>query len=271
MNPTRQLTEEWFDLSCGRVLVRTNRLAVVQTEMPLVLVHGLVVSGRYLLPTANLFSGITKVVVPDLPGYGKSKQPGRVAGPGGLAAALVELMDAMHLDRAHFLGNSYGCQILTELAICHPNRVARLVFVGPSVDPRHRTVISQFLRLLQTAPYENAKLPPLVAWEYLIAGPRRIAATLRHCFDHKVEHRLPEVHVPVLVVRGSCDAIVPQRWAEEIVDRLPDGQLQVMRGAGHAPNFSQPRELASRVAPFFGWPRSALAAQGGTESFDLIH
>jgi len=263
IDPAKRLADEWLDLSSGRMFLRSNRSAAGdRAGAALVFVHGLVVSGRYMLPVAGRLAAMRTVYVPDLPGYGKSEGPREVEGPRGLADRLVEMLDALDLERADFLGNSYGCQVLTELAIHHPARVGRMVFVGPSVDPMHRTVLAQFWRLLRTAFHENPKLPPLVAAEYLKAGPRLVVATLRHCLRHPVEKRLPEVRAPVLVVRGSLDAIVDQRWAEEVARLLPNAGLRVMAGAGHAPNFSQPEKLAELVAPFLGEAGPAAGVEG---------
>lgn len=253
IEPAQYLKEEWLDLSSGRMFLRSNRgPAAGNSGTPLVFVHGLVVTGRYMTPVAGRLAGSRSVYVPDLPGYGKSEGPREVEGPRGLADRIAEMLDALNLERVDFLGNSYGCQVLTEFAILHPARVRRMIFVGPSVDPMHRTVLAQFWRLLKTAFHEHPKLPPLVAAEYLKAGPRLVAATLRHCLRHPMAARLPEVRAPVLVVRGSLDAIVDQRWAEEVARLLPNAELRVMPGAGHAPNFSQPEKLAELVQPFFG-------------------
>ncbi len=50
---------------------------------------------------------------------------------------------------------------------------------------------------------------------------------------HRIEKRLPDVSCPALVVRGSADRVVPQRWAEQVTCLLPRGQPRVMPGATH--------------------------------------
>jgi len=54
-----------------------------------VLVHGLVVSGRYMLPTLELLAPAFRVYSPDLPGFGKSEKPPRVLDVAGLSDALA--------------------------------------------------------------------------------------------------------------------------------------------------------------------------------------
>jgi 2-hydroxy-6-oxonona-2,4-dienedioate hydrolase len=53
-----------------------------------------------------------------------------------------------------------------------------------------------------------------------------------------------------LVVRGEKDPIAPQRWAEEMVQRLPNGRLQVIPAAAHVPNYSDGNALAALIRDF---------------------
>ena len=58
------------------------------------------------------------------------------------------------------------------------------------------------------------------------------------------------MRVPTLVVRGSRDPIVPQRWAKEVAELLPMGQLSVIPGAAHAANYGWAAEFARIILKF---------------------
>ncbi|MFL5664956.1 MAG: alpha/beta fold hydrolase [Ktedonobacteraceae bacterium] len=58
------------------------------------------------------------------------------------------------------------------------------------------------------------------------------------------------MHVPTLVIRGSIDAITPQRWAEEVTKLLPKGRLVVIEGAYHDVQDGAPEELAREIYTF---------------------
>ena len=120
---------------------------VPQGSPDVVLVHGLGVSGRYLVPTARLLASHGKVFVPDLPGFGRSDPPGHVLGVPELTDALLAWMDAAALTRPCLLGNSLGCQVILEAAARHPERVDRLVLLGPTMDRSVRSVAAQVFRL----------------------------------------------------------------------------------------------------------------------------
>ncbi len=71
----------------------------------LILVHGLVVSSRYMVPLAELLSEHYRVYVPDLPGFGKSGKPPHVLSLVELSDTLAAWMQEAGLERAVFLGN----------------------------------------------------------------------------------------------------------------------------------------------------------------------
>jgi len=242
----------------GEVSLRTNRGRLARRGAsrrgtPLVCVHGFIIPGIYMLPLAEQLAPHAEVFIPDLPGYGASFRPRPLPGPVGLADALVDLLDVLEIPAAHFLGNSYGCQVVAELAARHPDRVGKLVLTGPTVDPQHRSALQQIIRLGLTAFFEKRGLPTLVLRHFLKAGPRTILATLHHCLRHSIETTLPKITAPVLVVRGTHDFVAPQAWAEEVVRLVPRGQLAVLPGAAHGLNYSSPLELARVIAPFLDY------------------
>lgn len=86
--------------------------------------------------------------------------------------------------------------------------------------------------------------------DYREAGLRRAWRTFMHALDDPTEEKLPFVRAPTLVVRGSLDAIVPQRWTEEAVRRLPRGRLAVIPGGPHVLNYTTPRPFVRLVRRF---------------------
>lgn len=217
--------------------------------LPVVLVHGYGVSGTYLVPIARRLAAEMPVYIPDLPGHGRSEKPAETLDIPGLAEVLRAWMDAVGIRRAALLGNSMGCQIVAELALRYPERVDRLVLVGPTLAPEIRTLWKLLPRFLWTAFFERKRLIPLVVWDFLRAGPRVLIAELKAVFADPVEDKLPRITAPALVLRGEHDPIVPQRFAEEVARSLRTGLL-VVPGAGHALNYSAPDELLQLVRPF---------------------
>jgi 2-hydroxy-6-oxonona-2,4-dienedioate hydrolase len=218
------------------------------TGPPIVLVHGLGVSGRYLLPTAEALADDFRVIVLDLPGFGQSVRPSRPLRLTELSAFLERFCGAVQIDRAAFLANSFGCQIVTHLAATRPDRVERLVLVGPSVDDSARDPVRQAWRLLVDAFREPRGLVRIVAADYLRAGPTTVAVTAAEALRDRIEENARRVAAPTLVVRGSADPLVPQAWADRLTASFPAGELQVVDGFPHAVNYTAPEELAALVS-----------------------
>ena len=217
---------------------------------PIVLVHGLGVSSRYMVPLAEHLGCVACVYAPDLPGFGKSATPARALNIDELADALAAWMHAMKLDQSVLLGNSFGSQVVVALALRHPERIARAVLVAPTMDPRAPTVIRQIMRLLRDAPREPLSLLPLAIRDYLTTGLRRGLQTLRYAIEDHIENKLPHVHVPTLVVGGARDPVVPRVWVEEVAGLLPHGRAVLIPRAAHAVNYNSPQELAHVVQMF---------------------
>ena len=225
-----------------------------------VLVHGLVISSRYMVPTAERLAPLCNVYAPDLPGYGKSAKPARILSLAELADALASWMAAARVEKAHLVGNSFGCQIIAEFALRHAGRIDRLVLQGPTVDPRARTVPRQLLRLARNSAREPKSLGPITLRDYWAAGPRRVVATIRMSLADRIEDKLPRIGAPTLVVRGTRDPLVPHDWAARLAGLLPRGELVELADLPHTINYSAPDALVGAIVPFLGLhePQAAL-------------
>lgn len=217
-----------------------------------ILVHGLVVSSRYMVPTLSNLAPYYRVYAPDLPGFGRSEKPSRALNIPGLAHALDGWMEAMGLESAMLVGNSMGCQVIAELAVRSPGRVELAVLQGPVMDPGARNLPQQAARLALDCLREPPSLLLIEVLDLIVAGPLRSLRTFRYAAEHRIEEKLPELRAPTLVLHGGRDPIVPEQWAREVAGLLPDGRLVVVEEAAHAMNYDAPSELARHVRAFVG-------------------
>lgn len=219
-------------------------------RQPVVLVHGLSVSGNYLLPTAAELRDDFTVYVPDLPGFGASEKPRRVLGIVEMADVLMAWMDAVGLERAYLLGNSLGCHTVAAVAARFRERVAGIILVSPAGDRGGRDVLRLVMRALNDFAREPWSFWAVMFQDFLKVGLRRTLLTLRSLLQCRLEPWLPRVDVPALVVGGRHDRIVPMSWIGRVAALLPQGQVAVIGEAGHVPNFSHPARLAELVRAF---------------------
>ena len=216
-----------------------------------VLVHGVGLSHRYMMPTAEAIASRWPVYVPDLPGFGYSFKPGRTLDVDELANALAWWMAAAGLPKAAMLGNSFGCQVIISLAARYPELVSRAVLQGPTVDAQRRTWRKQFQDWRRNGEYEHSMKKDAITYlDYLQAGIGRPVRTFHHAMRDRPENKLPDMKCPTLVVRGSLDPIVSQQWAERMVRLLPRGELAILRDCSHTLTFMAPDELAEVARPF---------------------
>ena len=248
MSARAGLVEEWRDVDGLRW--HAWRAGAGAGVADVVLVHGLGVSGRYLLPTAAALAPSVRVHVPDLPGFGRSGRPATVLDVGALAERLGGWLDACGIERPTLLGNSVGCQVIVHLAARRPARLRSAILVGPTMDASARSLPRQLWRLLRDAVREPPGLVRLQLADYARAGARRTLATARHALRDPIEDVVGAVRVPTLVVRGARDPIVGQRFAEELTRRLPAGRLVLVPGAAHAVNWTAAPRLAELVLAF---------------------
>ncbi|WP_211307799.1 alpha/beta fold hydrolase [Geodermatophilus normandii] len=240
----------------ARVHARTWHAGTARDRPPVVLLHGLGLSSRYLVPLGRRLAALGHdVVSPDLPGFGRSPRDPRLRWPGGPDVAtqtgqLLAWLDAYGMPRASYFGNSIGAQVAVELAARHPERVERLVLSGSTPDPRYRRPWKQYPQVLRNMVFEVPGLQPVLQSEYLSTGVARMVQQLVRSSDDPIEQRLPDVVAPTLVVRGRHDRTLSQEWAEEVTRLLPDGRLVVIEGAAHNAHWSAPDVSARLVSAF---------------------
>ncbi|WP_448808148.1 alpha/beta fold hydrolase [Agromyces bauzanensis] len=198
-----------------------------------VLVHGLGMAHEYWDGLADALEASGTVYALDLPGFGDAPEPPHPLSMAESGELLAELLVAEGLDHPVLVGHSTGAQVVSETAARHPELVDRVVLIGPTVNPRERSLTLQSLRFLQDIAIVNPKTLALGLASYAEAGPRWYLANLRPMLEHRLELTLPRVAADTLVVRGQHDRIVPRYWAEEVAALVPRGRFAEVPGHGH--------------------------------------
>ena len=246
-----KLVSRWVRVDGRRLHTRVSVDTVPVGRPAIVLVHGLLVSSRYMVPAGRRLAPYYRVHAPDLPGYGKSAKLPEALDVSGMADALAAYIEAARLERVVLVANSFGCQIAVDYAVCYPARLERLVLAGPTVDPQQRTVfqvVGGWLAL--KVPREPFGLYLIVLRDFLDMGPRRLLTTFGYMMADCIEEKLPQVRVPTLVIWGEHDPLVPPRWGEEAVRLLPLGLPFMLRGAPHTVNYNAARRFVRVVRAF---------------------
>ena len=214
-----------------------------------VLIHGIGMGRSVFADLVSHLDDAAEVIAIDLPGYGEAPEPPRVLTMERTADLVAAYLRSNAGRPAVLVGHSMGAQVAIEIAARHPESAARLVLVGPTVDPAARTAPRQVARLLRDIAVESPRVIALGAREYLRAGPH-LRTKFRAMLVHRPEDVLPRVEVPTLVLRGAQDAVASREWCLRIVAHLPHARFAEIPGHGHETMIRDAAPAARRIQEF---------------------
>lgn len=244
------LQDRWVIADGTPVFVR---VAEPDPSCPLVVhVHGFAISGRYMVPTAELLAAEYRTLVPDLPGFGRSPRPDRPLTIPGLADRLAGLLDAVGAESATVVGNSLGCAVLSAFAERHPARLDRAVLVSPAGGIHSQPLLRALAQLAVDATREPPSMARVALPDYMSFGLIGSAKLFLAMTRFPALEALLHMTVPMLAVLGARDPLLPPaRRVRQVHRQLgPQMTVAVVRDAAHAINFSHPRELAGLIRDF---------------------
>ncbi|MCX8181953.1 MAG: alpha/beta hydrolase [Candidatus Methanomethyliaceae archaeon] len=256
-------------------------------EPTIILMHGF---GAYTFSFDPIIRDLSKygtVIAFDRPAFGFTERPllENWKGPNPytneFAADLVaNLMDELGISKAIILGHSAGGAVALLTYYRHPDRVAALILEDAAVygggAPWYVGIfqyLPQFQRLgpllirsiagdlgintIYLAWYNDSKITPdiiegyrrpLMAenwdyalWQYTLASR-----------DLRLSENLSRISVPVLIITGTEDQIIPPSYAERLASEIPGARLVKIEQCGHIPHEEKPKEFLSVVTAFLG-------------------
>jgi pimeloyl-ACP methyl ester carboxylesterase len=269
--PASALAERWTMIDGVDVFYRESANppdARVMTHL-----HGFGLSGRYLLPTAELLADEFHTYVPDLPGFGRSGKKGAALDIPDLAHAAIRFLDDRGVAKTSVVGNSMGCPVIVELAHRYPERVDRAVLVSPAGGIHNQPFRRAVGQLAKDGGREPRKMITVATPDYLRFGVPSTVKMFRSLTQYPSLQRLLELKIPTLVVMGTRDPLLP--GPERIKQVASQDQnhvlLVVLEGAAHAINFSHPRELAHVIRLFMDdRPITPLPGSSGAHVWEIF-
>jgi pimeloyl-ACP methyl ester carboxylesterase len=232
---------------------------------PLLYLHGGggIASDRSFL---DLLAKTRRVIAPSHPGFGKSSLPDWLDSVDDIAHVYLELMDHLGLTRMDVVGFSIGGWIAAEIATKVPERIKRLVLIGPvgvkTGTPDKLDIPDVFAmprekldRLRFHDPAKHAAdLSAVPDDELLVVARNRETLALLtwepYMHNPKLPHRLHRVNVPALLIRGASDGIVSAEYLERYAALIPNARIDTIAAAGHLPQVEQPTATAAKVLQF---------------------
>lgn len=198
-----------------------------------VLVPGIGVSKRYFLPLAEELSRRGRVYLMELPGFSDTREPKHGLTIAEFAALVLDALRVLGIGGALWVGHSMGSQVVTEMALLDPASSRGLVLLAPTINSRERRPWIQALRLFQDSLREPPAVNIIVLTDYLRCGLRWYLKTLPQMLGQRLEERIRNVVLPVLIVRGARDPIVPDYWLRELSEACPTASTAEVAGESH--------------------------------------
>jgi pimeloyl-ACP methyl ester carboxylesterase len=221
---------------------------VRETAPRLVAVPGLGLSAAVPRHALDRLPQASTVV--EMPGFGRPAPRGAALHPDHLAGLLLARLDELAVGTAVLMGHSASCQIVAAAAARSPERVAGLVLVGPTTDPRASGWPTLAARWLRTAAHERPGQVPQLVHDYTRTGLGGMLRGMDAARHDRIDHALAAVRCPVLVVRGRRDRIAPQDWTEVLAATAPTGRAQTLAAGGHMVPITHPVALANALTAF---------------------
>jgi 4,5:9,10-diseco-3-hydroxy-5,9,17-trioxoandrosta-1(10),2-diene-4-oate hydrolase len=223
-----------------------------------------------------------RVLVPDMPGYGKSTKGVGDDPFGDIAGTMLGLLDALDIQCAHVVGNSLGGAVALRMALEQPQRVGRVVLMGPggigmsqgkptdglkrllgyyagegpTLEKLRRFICEDLVydgsRISEEVLRERfaASLDPEVVANPPLKPPKDLEAFKR--LDLLLDPRLPALANPTLVLWGTEDRVNPPAGALALQQRMAACDVYLFSRTGHWVQWERADEFNAVVAAFLG-------------------
>ncbi|MCB1894067.1 MAG: alpha/beta fold hydrolase [Zoogloeaceae bacterium] len=250
---------------------------------PLLMIHG---SGPGVSAWANwrlvmpALARQARVIAPDMAGFGFSARPdGYTYSMDNWVAQAVGLLDALDIERADLVGNSFGGALALALAIRHPDRVRRLVLMGSVGVPFE---ITEGLDQVwgYTPSFENMRrIMDYFAWDRSLVNDElarlRYEASIRPGFQESFAAMFPAprqrwvdamssaeadiraIGHETLIIHGRDDQVIPMANSLALHEMISRSQLHVFGRCGHWTQIEHAARFAQLVGNFVAEAKAA--------------
>jgi len=203
----------------------------------------------------------------DLPGFGGSPLPLDKKGLeiSDYVAMLENLLEKMEIERAVFVGHSFGGKVAVAFAAAHPERAEKLVLIASAgasrISARARLIkIGAFgFRLLMRGFRDGSPVARRLKYhlrrffgssDYVSAASPGLRETLKECLAYDIKPLAIKMRVPVLLLWGRDDTVTPLSDTEVWRAWIPSARLAVLDDCGHFPFLKYPERCVELIGLF---------------------
>ena len=230
---------------------------------PLLFLHG--ASGApAIMPFMEKLAQRFDVLVPEHPGYGLSAEPEWLENIHDAAYFYLDFLKKMELTRTLVVGSSMGGWIAMEMAVRDASRIKSLVLVSPAgisapgVQPADIFLMPPedlVRRLFHDQKFAEQRLAEPVTPESVDMSLKNRHTTARLAWEPRLhDPHLPKwlhrIEVPVKLIWGEHDRILPVQFVEQYRKLFPRADVSIVKNAGHLPHAEKADEFCDLVQRF---------------------
>jgi pimeloyl-ACP methyl ester carboxylesterase len=214
---------------------------------PIVLLHGLGGSSDWFRYNIEVLAESHSVAAVDLVGFGRTRARRPLVFE-EIAALLARWIASSFDGPVHLAGNSMGGHIAIHVAAKHPDLVRSLILVDSTgipfaFDPRTHFEYGAF-------PHRGLAFARVLARDAFRAGPTTLALAFARLLRDDARPLLRTLRMPVLLLWGENDPLVPVPYAEQMHELIPQSRLVVLQDAGHVPMWENPAAFNGALLAF---------------------
>lgn len=240
-----------------------------------VFAHGSPGCADEFAPLVQKTGEFVRAVAIDSPGFGQADKPGpnrfRYSVP-NLGVHLARQLEALGIDRAHFVGHDFGGAFSLLAATYNPLNVGSMTMIDSGLMRGYRwhiwarlcrkPLLGELLMAIVNERGFATAMRDLPSWfidqmwaNYDRATRRAILALYRNTDMDEQAEQLPQLRLlaqnwPALVIFGEDDPYLPASMAHRNQEALVNAELHVIPGAGHWPHIDHPEEVEAILLPF---------------------
>lgn len=237
--------------------IKTNYIVMGQGK-PLIILHGWNSnSERWIQVVEPLAKKGFKVIIPDLPGFGKSDPLQEPWTLNRYEAWTDEFVKYLKLGDFYLLGHSFGGALASKIAVKHNQQIQKLFLVSAACIRKKTTKKSAFktaakiAKIFKFLPYyaffRKAVYKFIIRKSDYLYVDGIMKQTYLNVISDDLSFHLPFIRVPTVIIWGDKDQSTPLEDAKMINEKVKDSKLVVILGAGHDLNRKQPEIVAEKV------------------------
>jgi 3-oxoadipate enol-lactonase len=233
------------------------------TGSPLVLLHGYPLDHHLWDEVAPLLTDTFELILPDLRGFGESSTVDSFYTMEDIASDIAALLDHLEIEKTAMVGHSMGGYVALAFLRLYPERLTGLGWVSTQVladapdrrDGRYKSAaevadkgIASVVETMTPKFTSDARLQEFARESMERQQPAGYIGALKAMAERlDSTPLLSSINIPVVIVHGDADLLIPLDRAREVKAALPNAHLVEIHGAGHMPMMEDKKKTAEAL------------------------